>query len=102
MAWQQDILSRFRVKLGNAMNEIHVSILKASRRAMTSSTSQMRLKWAAHRDDGSDSDGMLLVSFFSHYYISFRRLFLFSTATTMYSRDFFFVDVTSSYPAGFL
>jgi hypothetical protein len=28
-SWQQDILSRFGVKLGNAMKEMHVSILKA-------------------------------------------------------------------------
>ena len=28
-AWQRDILSRFGVKLGNAMKEMHASILKA-------------------------------------------------------------------------
>ena len=28
-SWQQDILSRFGVKLGNAMKEMHASILKA-------------------------------------------------------------------------
>jgi hypothetical protein len=28
-AWQKDILSRFGVKLGNAMKEMHASILKA-------------------------------------------------------------------------
>jgi len=27
--WQRDILSRFGVKLGNAMKEMHASILKA-------------------------------------------------------------------------
>jgi hypothetical protein len=29
-SWQQDILSRFGVKLGNPMKEMHASILKAS------------------------------------------------------------------------
>jgi dynein heavy chain 1 len=28
-SWQRDILSRFGVKLGNAMKEMHASILKA-------------------------------------------------------------------------
>ena len=28
-SWQQDILSRFGVKLGNAMKKMHASILKA-------------------------------------------------------------------------
>jgi hypothetical protein len=28
-AWQRDILSRFGVKLGNAMKDMHASILKA-------------------------------------------------------------------------
>ena len=28
-AWQRDILSRFGVKLGNVMKEMHASILKA-------------------------------------------------------------------------
>jgi hypothetical protein len=28
-SWQQDILSRFGVKLGNAIQEMHASILKA-------------------------------------------------------------------------
>lgn len=28
-AWQRDILSRFGVKLGNAMKEMHASITKA-------------------------------------------------------------------------
>jgi hypothetical protein len=34
-AWQRVILWRFGVKLGNALKEMHTSILKASRCAMT-------------------------------------------------------------------
>jgi len=42
-AWERDILSRFGVKLGNTMKEMHASIFKASRRAMTLSTSRLRV-----------------------------------------------------------
>lgn len=35
-AWQRDILSRFGVKLGNAMKEMHASILKLSGKSVDS------------------------------------------------------------------
>lgn len=40
--WQRDILSRFGAKLGNAMKEVHTSIIKASGGAMAWSTSRLR------------------------------------------------------------
>ncbi len=95
-AWERDILSRFGVKLGNTMKEMHASIFKASRRAMTLSTSRLKVWWAAH--DGSEGGVPLIL--LTHY-ISFRHLFLFSTAI-MHFRDLSFNDMTSSYPAGSL
>src|SRR6266702_4165166 len=92
----RDILSRFAVKLGNKMKEMHASIFKASRRAMTLSTSRLKVWWAAH--DGSEGGVPLIL--LTHY-ISFRHLFLFSTAI-MHFRDLSFNDMTSSYPAGSL